>query len=293
MIRYSISRATLDGQINAKSPNWFADTAAVVANLPAQPKSADFPPHWSKIKEIYIELQNSKCCFCEKPLEGNIEQDVEHFRAKAQVKSWKIPAALATEGVTVVQPADGSPEPGYTQLPYHPFNYAMSCKTCNSTFKGNLFPIEGIRDSSNNDPAAMHAENALLIYPLGNIDIDPETLIEFDALSPIPTKTSGFGRRRAMVTISIFRLDDARKRKSLFKYRAILVRLLFAELEGSINASTAARKAKHGKAIDALTSAETPFTNCLRSFKRLYENDPAKAETIADECLNFMKSKSS
>lgn len=293
MIRYPITRAKLDAEITAKSATWFADTAAVLASLPANPAGSDFKPLWSKIKEVYIGLQHSKCCFCEKPLEGNIEQDVEHFRPKAEVKSWKkIPTELVAEGVVINQPADGSAEAGYTQLPYHPFNYAMSCKTCNSTFKGNLFPIEGTRDSANSDPGAMDGEKNLLIYPIGSIDADPESLIEFDALSPVPKKATGYGRRRALVTISLFRLDDAEKRKSLFKARATLVRLLYAELEGVANAATAAKKAKHQKVVDNLVSPETPFTNCLRSFKRLYESDPVRAEEISDECIKFMKTKS-
>ena len=292
MIRYSITRAKLDAAITSTSATWFADTAAVVAALPANPASSDFKPFWSKIKQIYIDLQNSKCCFCEKPLEAKIEQDVEHFRPKAAVKSWKVPADMVSEGVVVNQPANGSSEPGYTLLPYHPFNYAMSCKTCNSTFKANLFPIDGPRDSANSDPASMDAEKALLIYPIGSIDADPESLIEFEALSPVAKKASGFGRQRALVTINLFRLDDAQKRKSLFKARATLVRLLYAELEGVANAPTAAKKTKHQKVVDVLTSAETPFANCLRSFKRLYDSDPLRAEEISDECIKFMKSKS-
>lgn len=291
MIQYPISKTKLHAEITKTDANWFTNTANVLAGLPANPASSDFKPLWSKIKQVYIDLQCSKCCFCEKPLEGKIEQDVEHFRPKAAVKPWKVSAKLVAEGVTVQQPANGSSEPGYTQLPYEPFNYAMSCKTCNSTLKKNLFPIEGTRDSAGTDPSQMGGEDALFIYPIGTIDTDPEQLIEFDALSPVPKNKSGFGRRRALVTIDVFRLDSP-KQRMLFKQRAYLVRMLFLELEGKQNATTAAKRQKHQTAIDVLTSPLSPFTNCLRSFERLYGSDPARAETIADECLKFMKTKS-
>ena len=49
----------------------------------------------------------SKCAFCEKPLEGRIEQDVEHFRPKCEVRPWDIPQDLADAGIAVSQPANG------------------------------------------------------------------------------------------------------------------------------------------------------------------------------------------
>lgn len=291
MIRYPITKAQLRAEITKVDANWFTTTAAVLAALPARPASSDFKPLWSKIKQVYIDLQCSKCCFCEKPLEGKIEQDVEHFRPKTEIKPWKVPAKLNAEGVTVQQPASGASEPGYAGLPYEAFNYAMACKTCNSTLKGNLFPIEGVRDSAGTDPAQMGAEEALFIYPIGTIDTDPEQLIEFDGLSPVPKQSSGFDRRRAVVTIEVFRLNSP-KLRTLFKQRAYLVRHLYLELEGEQNASTNAKRARHQTAIDVLTSPETPFTNCLRSFARLYAADPVRAGEIADACLKFLNSKS-
>ena len=289
MIRCAVTKAKLDADITATNTTWFADAAAVLAGLPVPPASSDFKPLWTKIKQLYIDLQNSKCCFCEKPLEGKIEQDVEHFRPKAEVKAWKVPAKLAAEGITVQQPANGSAESGYSQMAYQPFNYAMSCKTCNSTLKKNLFPIEGTRDSASVDPSTMKAEKALFIYPIGTFDADPEDLIGFDALSPIPKKASGYGRHRAVVTIEVFRLD---RRKDVIKQRAYLLRLLYLELEGKANTASAAKRADHQKAIDALTCPEAPFTNCMRCFAELHATDRARADQIATECLKYMKTKS-
>lgn len=292
MIRYPVTLDELRRQIDAVDENWFDAAAAVIADLPDPPRSSDFKPLWSKIKGLYIQLQNSKCCFCEKPLEGNIEQDVEHFRPKAEVKPWKVPDRLADEGVVVRQPDDGSSEAGYAHLAYMPLNYAMACKTCNSTLKKNLFPIEAKRSSEGTDPARMAGEKALFLYPIGSHDADPEDLIGFEALSPLPRAKSGFKRRRALVTIEVFRLDDSTKRRSLFKQRAYLLRLLFLELEGRDNAPTAAQRQTHEKAIEALIAPEAPFTNCLRSFERLHGTDHDRAEEIAEECLKFMSTRS-
>ncbi len=85
MIRFPITKAKLEADIKATNATWFDDAQDVLDALPSPPKSSDFKPLWSKIKQLYIDLQNSKCCFCEKPLEGKIEQDVEHFRPKAEL----------------------------------------------------------------------------------------------------------------------------------------------------------------------------------------------------------------
>ena len=157
------------------------------------------------------------------------------------MKPWQVPSRLLAHGVAVQQPTDGSSEPGYSQLAYSPFNYAIACKTCNSTLKKNFFPIEGTRDSTATDPARIDGEKALLIYPIGAVDKDPEQLIEFEALSPVPKSASGFDRRRALVTIEVFHLDDSTRRRPLFKQRAYLLRLLHHELEGEARATGAAK----------------------------------------------------
>lgn len=87
---------------------------------------------------VSMELQgNCKCAYCERKLEsipfGTIEQDVEHFRPKGGVKSWEMPQWLKDQGIEATQvPHEG---PGYYLLPYHPFNYAASCKPCNSRLR--------------------------------------------------------------------------------------------------------------------------------------------------------------
>jgi hypothetical protein len=269
--------------------NWFATARDLVAGLKKAMKAGsklEFPSHWSKIKQVYIDLQHSKCGFCEKALEDKIEQDVEHYRPKGKVTAWKVPSALmknlTDKGFSVVQPADGSDEPGYAFLAYHPGNYLMACKNCNSVLKKNFFPIAGKRNNQGTDPAKMKGEQPYLIYPVGSGDEDPETLIRYDGLSPQPVKQKGFGRLRALVTIEIFKLDDWRKQKMLLRGRAHLLRELYMALRAVDTESDPATVRKRKVLIEELLKAENPFTNCMRCFHRLYEKDPTAAEQVFD-----------
>jgi hypothetical protein len=268
-------------KVRQKPPSWFDAAKAALAALPAPPASSDFAALWGEVKEIYIERQQSKCCFCESPLEGNITQDVEHFRPKAKVEAWAPPPELAAAGVAPPRPAEAKSHAGYARLAYHPHNYAMACKVCNSTLKRNYFPVAGPRRLGGADPAKMGGEKAYLIYPLGDHDADPEALIEFDGLSARPKRPAGFDRQRALVTIALFRLNDAAGRFMLFKARALLLHHLFLALE-----------AGRAAAVASLTSPANPFTNCMRSFARLHRADRPRAAKIAAKCEEWMRRKS-
>jgi hypothetical protein len=74
--------------------------------------------------------------------------------------------------------------------------------------------------------------------------------------------------------------------------RASFIRMSYLELEAQANAAAPGRRQSHSTAIDTLTSPDLPFTNCLRSFERLYRSDRARAAAIAEECLKFMRTKS-
>ncbi len=69
MIQYSISADDLDTRITDQSKNWFSRARSALDNLPDVPKSSDFAGLWSEVKDVYINLQHSKCAFCEKPLD--------------------------------------------------------------------------------------------------------------------------------------------------------------------------------------------------------------------------------
>jgi len=196
MIRHEIALDELQNRIEKEKPGWKtrADAQTEENVKAARPK---FPAIWSEIKQVYIELQGSKCAFCEKWLEDEkVEHDVEHFRPKGKVKRCEVPPSVKSAGIAVRQPASGD-EPGYERLAYQPLNYMAACMTCNRILKRSYFPIAGSRRTDASAPADCAAEKAFLIYPLSDIDEDPEELIEFRGLSPEARVSSGFRRCRS------------------------------------------------------------------------------------------------
>ncbi len=291
MIRYAIHREMLRAAIKEKDKLWFRKATELTKQI-ASSRKPNFKPIWNQIKAVYAGLQSEKCCYCEKKLEHPIDQDVEHFRPKSAVRPWSVSRALSKQGVRIPRSRNHLSEPGYTKLAYVPFNLAIACKTCNSSFKRNYFPIEGERDSVGTSLKRMKAERPYLIYPIGVIDSNPEDLITFRGLSPLPGySTKGHKRRRALVTIALLGLDDAIKRRDLFKERARCLRLLFLELEARAGATRDTVRVKHQEMIDNLTDAGTPHTNCLRSFKRLYELNRQEAREFAEECAKLLGEK--
>ncbi len=240
------------------------------AKLPAKPTSKQFVSLWSDIKEIYIRLQNSKCIYCETLIEGDISNDIEHYRPKAKVSPWKVPAWLAKEGLATTNHAAPTGDPGYVSLAYQPLNYAASCKFCNSVLKKNFFPIRGRRAASGTDPRRMKGERPLLIYPIGDLDEDPEALIRFVGLHPEPVATGDRpGYFRALATIELFRLDDALKRKELYRARAELIRHLYRELEARRTSPPGPERGDADEWVQILMDAGSPHSNCLRCFRQL------------------------
>jgi len=287
VIRIDVDRDDLRELIEEHRPGWLDDAQARTAELENDSTLA-ISSIWSPIKRVFMNLQHSKCVFCEKEMEDQlIEQDVEHFRPKNNVRRWSVPNWLKQdEAVEVVQPDSGT-EPGYRLLAYHFLNYAAACKTCNSTRKSNLFPIAGNRRASDSrDPTDTDAEQAYLIYPVGDIDADPEELIEFHGLSPQAKHADGFGRKRALITIEIFHLDDEGNRPYLFKKRAETIWILFKCLQ-QIDNGNPTEKAEGQLVADHLTSARSEHTNCMRCFRNLYATDFAKAKTIAQDSLSY------
>lgn len=292
MIRYDITQAELNRRVEAEKPGWQARADVRTAAFRASGVyDASESPIWSEIKQVFIELQERKCAFCERPLESKKEYDIEHFRPKSGVKPWKAPAELAAAGVTINQTA--AKEPGYHLLPYHLLNYSVACARCNSELKSDRFPIKGTRDPAGDDPAAMQArEEAWLLFPLGRIDDDPEDLLKFSGMSPQAAKRAGsFAHLRALITIAFFKLDDRNKRRELFRGRADVIQKMGLALRVLDDAGTpAAMKDKCQKIIAYHQSAAAPHTNCGRSYARLWASDRAAAEQLWSDSVDFLAS---
>ena len=126
-------------------------------------------------------------------------------------------------------------------MAYHHLNYLTACKNCNSIRKKNYFRIAGKRKRGGRDPADMASEMPYLIYPLSDIDEDPELLIEFVGVYPRPRRgLNGFGQLRARVTIEVFGLDDEDERKDLLIDRIETLETVYLALKGREDFASAA-----------------------------------------------------
>ncbi|MDX2041413.1 MAG: hypothetical protein SF097_09195 [Acidobacteriota bacterium] len=277
MIRYPITQAELEAAVEREKRGWLdkarqktdAFRAAGGFNEPASRNS------WSEIKAAYIRLQQNKCAYCERSFghdrRSRIEHDVEHFRPKSSVKAWPAEGASLSYSFAT---GDAS-ETGYYLLAYNIFNYTTACKTCNSILKVNYFPVLAARKLNSEKFTTLKAEKPLLVYPIGELDDDPEELITFEGFLPVPKFKRGDRYRRARVTIDLFELDT---REDLLKARAGIILSLWVALRLLQTAGAAADDhADAQKIVELATSSASPHTNCARAFSKLYEQDFAKA----------------
>jgi hypothetical protein len=295
MIRYDISREQLEKLVDGIGKTWRARAATRRKELAKLKKYADGGPDWSDIKRVYMEQQGaSKCVYCERKLEavemGLIEQDVEHFRPKGKVTAWTPPDHLKKHAIPITPPSGTT---GYFLLPHELYNYAASCKPCNTVCKSDYFPISGTYDLKGTDPVALRAELPLLIYPLGSWDDDPEELIGFNGISPYAKKDDGYQRHRGLVTIAFFKLDDVAWRSNLFVERAAGVIGLYQRLlDAEDPAKTEEERQDAKDDIAIAVSARTAHANCMRSFVKLFKEDRAQAKTVARAAREYRKTKS-
>lgn len=282
MIRYPITKAELEAAIEGEKRGWLAKARqktdgfrdAGEFNEPASRNS------WSEIKAAYIRLQQNKCAYCERSFghdrRSRIEHDVEHFRPKSSVKAWPTEGSSLSYNFATGDASDK----GYYLLAYNIFNYTTACKTCNSILKVNHFPVLAARKVNSDDFAKLKAEKPLLVYPIGDLDDDPEELITFEGFLPVPKFKRGDRYRRARITIDLFELDT---REDLLKARAMLIGWLWTALRLRQTPGAAPEdKTDAQRLIDLATSPAAPHTNCARAFSKLYEQDNTKARQYKD-----------
>lgn len=286
MIRVPVSKRALFDLIRSASPDWLPKAQVLTSSLPLKP-GENWSSIWGDIKEVFIRLQIGKCVYCERRLEhprfGKIEHDVEHFRPKSSVRKWPPEKMSGERGLVYDFDLGEDWEDGYYLLAYHPLNYATSCKTCNTILKNNYFPVAGARRQAES-PEALKEELPFLIYPLGTIDSDPESLIRFEGIIPVPRYKSGHRSRRARVTIDFFELDA---RENLREERAEAIAAIHTAVRleqiGDESERTYARRV-----LKARTSSAAAHTNCARCFHRLCRTDPQRASLLAEAALEIL-----
>lgn len=288
MIRYPITKAELEAAVESEKRGWLAKAnkktdsfrAAGEFNEPTSRNS------WSEIKAAYIRLQKNKCAYCERSFghdrRSRIEHDIEHFRPKNSVKAWPPKSSSLSYNFAT---GDNSAK-GYYLLAYNIFNYATACKTCNSILKAPHFPVQAGRILNSDSLVALNAEKPLLIYPIGDLDDNPEELITFEGILPVPKFKRGDRYRRARVTIDLFELDT---REDLALQRAeIILKLWLAHSALNLAESSKAMRIVAQKIVDTATSPLSPHTSCGRAFSKLCQQDFAKATEYQERAAKLV-----
>ncbi|MDH0864250.1 hypothetical protein [Mitsuaria sp. GD03876] len=283
MRRYPIGRQKLLDDIEVERPRWLKRAEARTAQYVADGDYTGGKEFWSEIKAVYIRLQHEKCAYCETRLQGAAfaikVHEVEHFRPKQSVKAWPSPSAAHLQGFVPPGPVGSASPVGYYKLAYHPFNYAIACTRCNSTLKSNYFPVGGPRQTDGHDPSLMHGEKPLLVYPISDIDDDPEELITFEGVLAVPKRRSGPDRDRALVTIAFFQLNH----QDLTTRRAESLAALWLSLE-AMAALPAGHPmaAQYLAAIDRACAPGGEFSACMRAFRDLHGTRPDFARQLGE-----------
>jgi hypothetical protein len=293
MIRYPVTLDELRALIEAEAPGWLARAAERTERFRGAGRYDEASGIWSEVKKVYMRLQHDKCAYCERQLAsedfgGAIEHDIEHYRPKNGVRRWPSEEIAQERGLSYEFSTGEELPEGYYLLAYHPLNYATACKKCNSPLKASYFPIAGPRGPQSDDPATLRGEAPFLNYPLGELDEDPEEILTFLGINPVPRAADGARRDRARVIIDFFELG---RREDLWRERASKIVFLFLALKGAWSGEGEEQEIAR-EAVETLVSPAGPHTNCARAFRSLYERAPAKAAEIARAAQAYLKSQS-
>ena len=127
------------------------------------------------VRNALERAQHAKCCYCEaQPDKPYAHLHIEHWRPKAYSKQSRDAAEL---------------RPGYYWLAYDWDNLFLSCHFCNSSNKGNIFPLSNPNARARNHHADLAAEMPLLLKPDGMED--PRDHISFHEEIPIGKTPKG------------------------------------------------------------------------------------------------------
>jgi hypothetical protein len=212
---------------------------------------------------------------------------VSGFCGAAHVDEWPTLAHRQDRSANFDFPLGADHNPGYFMLAYHLENYLIACKTCNSALKRNYFPVERPRHVAGERPRDLTGERPLLLYPIGRSDDDPEDVITFRGILPIPAARWGHRRRRAQVTIRLFELDT---RENLLEERAEILIQLHMSMALASTPDLLTRNAAT-LSIARLTSDRAAHASCARAHHDLLLTDPKLASEFTQAALNWLMSR--
>lgn len=148
------------------------------------------------VKATLNKLFHRKCAYCETKAMPGGHFAIEHFRPKAGIKIGN-----------KIKP------PGYWWLAAVWDNLLPSCNRCNSSGKGNLFPIAGTRAKT--PDCSLGAENRLLLHPCRDF---PEKHLEFSKDGTVLGTT-----KKGKISVKILQLDrtDLTEDRKVWVKRAV------------------------------------------------------------------------
>ena len=97
-------------------------------------------------KELFFNAQHGRCAWCEMPVVQEAPADTDHYWPKAQVEHLSADATRTEYGLKYVKLQSGSIDcvlaVGFWWRAFEWENWCLSCKFCNSSWKGSLFPMQ-------------------------------------------------------------------------------------------------------------------------------------------------------
>lgn len=277
MIRYSIDHDTVVQLVDEHKSSWRTRASERTRGFIEVGKFNEESSIWSEIKPVFMDIQFNKCVFCERKLGDDnfsrVEHDLEHFRPKGRVTKWPRRGSAVSFSFELGETSAR----GYFWLAYDLKNYAAACKTCNSSLKSDAFPIAGARGVAASDVDALKTlEKPFLCYPIGVLDDDPETLIDFVGTVARPARARGHKRRRAEVIIEFFKLNS---RDELHFERASAISLVGVALE-KIERNEQVERFQ--RLLLGAQADNQPHASCKRAFVKLWDDDRPLAKQLLE-----------
>ena len=292
MIAYPVTQDQLVAAIERISPNWLTkahrDTLAARGTL----KYDSSKNYWGDIKQAFMTLQSNKCAYCEKPMaegeKSNIDYDVEHHRPKSRCRPW--PDAKTKQRLNIDYVLNNGRDRGYPELAFHPFNYIVACKVCNSPYKSDYFPLIGNPNQDSFDPVELNrTENPVIPMPLGEWGEDPSDFLDFEGFVAVAKSNEPRRKKRAEAFIDFFELN---RRSDLLVGRAVLVLLCYYALREVKEPDLARNKLEAQKWVDDYCASGTGYSAVAKSFVKLFGTQPQLAKEYAQIAMVYVNRKS-
>lgn len=194
------------------------------------------------VKDVQLNSQHGKCCYCEKISRG----EIEHYRPKGAVKQ--------SSKSTIRYP-------GYYWLAYDWDNLLVSCTDCNRS-KSILFPLEDEAARARSHHDNIQDEKPLFINPAKD---DPREHIIFRGEEPVPVTELG---RKTIESLKLRRPDLQESRRTRLECLEVVRSLIVA----GENFDNPNMQEQIKKAIDHLETAVSPesqFSSMAQDFLSL------------------------